>query len=133
MATPSTPADITGGSGLSDTYQRDLDNTNAALEGGVSSLTPSAAVRVIDLWHGTLKNAERDDLHMIANLLSELKDALLADRPDGRTIGSLMSRLGEQTTSAAAGADDARLSPKLEHLGALLSRAGSALGGNPAE
>lgn len=124
---------ITGSSGLSDTYQHDLDNTNAALEGGVTSLTPSAAIRVIDLWHGTLKNAERDGLHIIANLLGELKDELQSDRLDGRAIGSLMSRLGEQTTSAAADASDARLSPKLEHLGALLSRAGSALGGDRTE
>lgn len=128
MPSSSTSADITGGSGLSDTYQRDLENTTAALEGGVTSLAPSTAVRVIDLWYGTLKNAERDDLHALANLLGELKDELQSDRPDGRAIGSLMLHLGEGTASAARDADDARLSPKLERLGALLSRAGSALG-----
>lgn len=125
----STSSNPTGAAGLSDTYQRDLENTNAALEGGVTSLAPSAAIRVIDLWHDTLKNAEGDGLHAIANLLSELKDELQADRPDGRSIGSLMVRLGEHTTSAATDAGDARLSPKLERLGALLTRAGSSLGG----
>lgn len=133
MPTSSTSADITGGSGLSDTYQRDLENTNAALEGGITSLAPSAAVRVIDLWYGTLKNAERDDLHAIANLLAGLKDELQADRLDGRAIGNLLLRLGEQTTNAAADADDARLSPKLERLGTLLSRAGSTLGVEPVD
>ncbi len=128
-----TSSDITGGSGLDDTYQHDLDNTSAALEAGVSTLAPSAAIRVIDLWYGTLKNAERDDLHAIANLLAELKDELQAERLDGPAIGDLMLRLGEQTTSAAADADDARLSPKLEHLGTLLTRAGTALGAEPVE
>jgi hypothetical protein len=130
---PSTSPNPTGAAGLSDTYQRDLENTNAALEGGVTSLAPSAAIRVIDQWYDTLKNAERDELNGIANLLAELKDALQADRLDGRTIGSLMLRLGERTTSAAADADDARLSPKLEHLGTLLSRAGTSLGGKRVE
>lgn len=130
---PSTSSNPTGAAGLSDTYQRDLENTNAALEAGVTSLAPSAAVRVIDQWHGTLKNAERDELNAIANLLAELKDALQTDRPDGRTIGTLMLQLGERTTSAAANADDSRLSPKLEHLGALLTRAGTSLGAKPVE
>ena len=126
-------SDITGASGLDDTYQRDLENTSAALEAGVTTLAPGAAIRVIDTWYGTLKNAERDDLHAIANLLAELKDELQADQLDGATIGSLMLRLGEQTTSAAADADDARLSPKLERLGTLLSRAGTALGAEPVD
>lgn len=133
MPTSSTSADITGGSGLSDTYQRDLENTSASLEAGVTMLAPSAAIRIIDTWYDTLKNAERDDLHTIANLLAELKDELQADRLDGPTIGNLMLRLGEQTTNAAVNADDARLSPKLEHLGTLLTRAGSALGAEPVE
>lgn len=126
-------SDITGASGLDDTYQRDLENTSAALEAGVTTLAPGAALRVIDTWYGTLKNAERDDLHAIANLLAELKDELQADRLDGAAIGSLMLRLGEQTTSAAADADDARLSPKLERLGTLLSRAGTTLGAEPVD
>jgi hypothetical protein len=126
-------SDITGASGLDDTYQRDLENTSAALEAGVTSLAPGTAIGVIDTWYGTLKNAERDDLHAIANLLAELKDELQADRLDGATIGSLLLRLGEQTTSAAADADDARLTPKLERLGALLSRGGTALGAEPVE
>jgi hypothetical protein len=126
-------ADITGSSALSDTYQRDLENTSASLEAGISSLAPGTAVGVIDTWYGTLKNAERDDLHAIANLLAELKDELQADRLNGRAIGSLMLRLGEQTASAAADADDARLSPKLERLGALLTRAGTSLGAEPVE
>lgn len=133
MASSSTSAGITGASGLSDTYQRDLENTTASLEAGVTSLAPSAAIRVIDVWYGTLKNAERDDLHAIANLLAELKDELQGNRLDGRTIGSLMLRLGEQTTAAAADADDARLSPKLERLGTLLSRAGTTLGADRVE
>jgi len=129
----STSTNPTGAAGLSDTYQRDLENTNAALEAGVTSLSPSAAVRVIDQWHGTLKSADRDDLHAIANLLAQLKDALQADRPDGRTIGNLMVELGEQTTNASNDADDARLSPKLDRLGALLTRAGTSLGGKRVE
>lgn len=130
---PTSSSDITGGSGLEDTVQRDLENTSAALEGGVTTLAPRTAIRVIETWYDTLKNAERDDLNAIANLLAELKDELQADELDGPTIGDLMLRLGEQTTSAAADADDARLSPKLEHLGTLLTRAGSALGAEPVE
>lgn len=128
-----TSSDITGGSGLEDTYQRDLENTSAALEAGVTTLAPGAAIRVIDVWYGTLKNAERDDLHLIANLLGELKEALQRDRLDGPTIGNLLLRLGEQTTSAAADANDTRLSPKLERLGTLLTRAGTTLGAEPVE
>lgn len=128
-----TSSDITGSSGLEDTYQRDLDDTAAALEADVTMLSPSAAVRVIDLWYDTLKNAERDDLHLIANLLDELREELQSDRLDGGSIGDLLLRLGTQTTAVAADADDARLSPKLERLGTLLTRAGTALGAESVE
>lgn len=128
-----TSSDITGGSGLEDTHQRDLDDTAAALEADVTTLSPSAAVRVIDLWYDTLKNAERDDLHLIANLLGELRDELQSDRLDAGSIGDLLLRLGTQTTAVAADADDARLSPRLERLGTLLTRAGTALGATPVE
>ena len=96
---------------------------------GSGTLAPRTAVSVITTWHDTLKNSDRSDLHVIAQLLAELRGALERDTLDGPAIGDLMLRLGDQTTAAAATADDSRMTPRLEHLGTLLTRAGTALAG----
>ena len=120
-------SDVAGGSAFEDTYHNDLDQTAAALEGGIGTLAPRTAVSVITTWHDTLKNSDRSDLHVIAQLLAELRDALERDTLDGPAIGDLLLRLGEQTTAAAASADDARITPRLERLGTMLTRGGTTL------
>ncbi len=120
-------SDVAGGSAFEDTYHQDLDQTVAALEGGYDTLAPRTAISVITTWYDTLKNSDRSDLHVIAQLLGELRDALGRDTLDGPAIGDLLLRLGDQTTAAAATASDARLTPRLEHLGTILTRAGNAL------
>ncbi len=122
-----------GSHGLNDQAHQDLDTTIAALEGGVTSLAPQTALKVIQVWEDTLRNSEDERLHGIGNLLNELRDALEPDRLDGSRIGGLMLRLGNQTAEAAADADDARMTPRVETLATLLQRAGRALGAEPVE
>ncbi|MDX1530359.1 MAG: hypothetical protein R3362_02415 [Rhodothermales bacterium] len=118
----------TGSHGLNDTTANELEQTIGSLEAGVTSLAPSTAIGIIDVWYDTLKNAEGDGLHAIANLLDDLRTHLRADRLDGRSIGDLMARLGTATRAVAGSAEDSRVGPQLERLAAVLTRAGQALG-----
>lgn len=101
-----------------------LDQTTAALDGGITSLSPSAATANIDGWIETL--AGNETLAGIADDLRSLKAALTAQPLDGARIGELLVRLGAQTRSAAATADPAS-SAKVARLGGLLENAGTAL------
>jgi len=130
MSTPSSPL---GAHDLNDAAGAELDTTVAALEAGITSVTPSAALRVVEHWEATLRNADDANLHPLADLLAELRDALAADRLDGRHIGDLLLSLGEGTTAAAADAPEDRIGPRLEQLGALLTRGGRSLGAKPVE
>lgn len=102
-----------------------LDQTVAALDGGLTNLSPSAATANIDGWIDTLDGNE--SLGGIADDLRELRSALTASPLDGAAIGDLLVRLGAQTRSAASTAD-AGASAQLSRLGGLLESAGSALG-----
>ena len=101
-----------------------LDQTIAALDGGLTGLSPSAATANIDGWISTLSGNE--SLAGIADDLRALRDALTSSPLDGAAIGDLLVRLGAQTTSAASTAD-AGASPQLSRLGGLLETAGNAL------
>lgn len=101
-----------------------LDQTVTALEGGLTSLSPSAATSNIDSWIDTLDGNE--SLGTIADGLRDLKDALTASPLDGARIGTLLTQLGSQTSDAASTADAAS-SAQVGRLGALLSKAGQSL------
>lgn len=130
MNVPSAPL---GSHDLNDVAGQDLDTTIAALEGGIGTLTPSAGIRTIRVWEDTLTNADQPELHTIASLLGELREALERDDLDAATIGDLLLRLGDRTTAVATEAADARYTPNLEHLATLLTRAGRTLGADPVE
>lgn len=101
-----------------------LDQTISALDGGITSLSPSAATSNIDGWIETLSGNE--SLAGIASGLRDLKTALTSTPLDGARIGGLLTELGAQTRSAAATADP-ESSAKVARLGGLLENAGTAL------
>ncbi len=98
----------------------DLDSTIAALQGGITSLPPEAAVGAIEGWQSQLQGTE------IAETLGQLKMALEGSGTGGSSIGGLLSDLGSQTTTSAGTVTGDAMS-KLQQLGQLLSQAGSSL------
>lgn len=98
----------------------DLDSTIAALQGGITSLPPEAAVGAIESWQSQLQGTE------IAETLGQLKMALEGSGTGSYSIGGLLSDLGSQTTTSAGTVTGDAMS-KLQQLGQLLSQAGSSL------
>ena len=105
-----------------------LDQTVDALESGVTSLTPTAAVMIIDRWRSACQENTGMDLDAVAEGLDELKGLLSADRLDGRAIGATLAGLAEATTAVMAQTDEERITPGLDRLAATLSRAAAMLG-----
>lgn len=102
-----------------------VEETNAALEGGVTNIPLDAALANIEGWQTTLEASDDTALQAIGAQLGELATALQADTIDGQEVSGLLSSLGESTTAAAEGADD----DQLANLGALLTQTGSSLMG----
>lgn len=98
----------------------DLDSTIAALQSGITSLPPEAAISAIESWQSQLQGTE------IAETLGELKMALDGGSSSSTPISEILSDLGSQTT-AAAGTVTGDAMSKLQQLGQLLSQAGSSL------
>jgi len=98
----------------------DLDSTISALQGGLTSLPPEAAVSNIESWQQQLQGTE------LATALEQLKGALTSGSADGQSIGQLLAQLGAQTSSSASDASGDAAS-KLQQLGQLLTQAGSSL------
>ena len=106
----------------------DLGATIEALQGDVTSMDPGAAVDNINAWQAELEASGDEALQGIASDLGELKNQLSQMPPNGSEVGATMTRLGEQTTQAAANAD-AGVAEQLNQLGSLLSDAGAQLSG----
>lgn len=105
---------------MSDTsISSDLDQTIAALQGGLTSIPPAAAVAVIESWQQKLQGTD------LADDLSQLK-AALSGGSGSASVSSLLSDLGEDTTETASSASG-EIAAKLQQLGKLLSQAGSSL------
>ncbi len=98
----------------------DLDSTIAALQSGITSLPPEAAISAIESWQSQLQGTE------IAETLGELKMALDGSSTSNSSISEILSDLGTQTASAGGTASGDAAS-KLQQLGQLLSQAGSSL------
>lgn len=103
----------------------DIDGTISALQGGLTSLSPSVAVSNIQGWEQQLQGSNDPATQQIAADLGELRQLLTSGSLDGKAIGQVLSRLGTGTTSVAAGAGGAQ--SKLQQLGQLLSKAGETL------
>ena len=107
----------------------ELDGTISALSGGITSLSPTTAVSNIEGWESQLQATGKPELTSIASDLGALRAELTSGKLDGSAIGKLLTKLGGATTSVAGSAEAASQS-KLSTLGGLLTKAGSALGGN---
>ncbi len=107
----------------------ELDGTISALQGGITSLSPTTAVSNIESWESQLQATGKPALTSIATDLGALRQELGSGNLDGAAIGKLLSKLGKSTTDVAAQAE-ASSQTKLATLGSLLTKAGSALGGN---
>ncbi len=107
----------------------ELDSTISALNGGITTLSPSVAVSNIEGWESQLHSSGKPELTSIATDLGALRQQLTSGKLDGSAIGQLLSKLGKETTSVAGGAEAAS-KDKLTTLGSLLTKAGSALGGH---
>lgn len=112
-----------------DTHRTTLDQTEAALDGPVTGLTPSAALGLVDYWRTAIADAgDVMDLSGVAAGLSDLRDLLSADTLDGTAIGNTLAGLADATNAAAAQVADERLTPRLERIATNLATAASALG-----
>ena len=105
-----------------------LQETEAALEGPITALTPTAALGLVDHWRTACQDSDALDLSGVAAGLSELRDLLSGDGLDGRAIADTLARLAESTRNAASAAPDERLQPRLERIAANLDRAAGLLG-----
>ena len=105
-----------------------LQETEAALEGPITALTPKAALGIVDHWRTACQDSDTLDLSGVAAGLSELRDLLSGDSLDGRTIADTLTRLAESTRNAAGASPDERLQPRLERIAANLDRAAGLLG-----
>ena len=101
-----------------------VDETIAALEGGVTNLPLDAALANIEGWQATLEASDDTAVQALGAQLGELATALQAETIDGAEVSGLLTSLGEGTVAAAAG--DAQL----ESLGNLLTQAGGSLMGS---
>ena len=103
-----------------DTTDR-LDATLAALDGGPTGLTPSAAGVVIDQWRAACQAEDTLDLSGVAAGLQQLR-VQLNGRLDGAALADTLARLADDTAAAAGHVTDARLGPRLDRLAATLRR-----------
>lgn len=100
-----------------------LNQTIAALEGGLISVPPATALSMIDDFEQQLQGLEASE---IVSNLSALKELLTSGNATGPDIGQVLIQLGSQTTNAASDAE-ATVANKLSLLGQLLTQAGNSL------
>lgn len=94
--------------------------TENAFAKGVESITPAAAIKLIDGWEESLKDAEFSGAKTIVRDLEALKKALHTDKPDAEKIKSLVAKLGAETTKSA-GHSTPNTKDKVAALGKTLS------------
>jgi hypothetical protein len=107
-----------------------LDQTVDVLDAGVTALTPTAALTIIERWREAfLRDDGGLDLEAVASGLDDLHGLLSADRLDGRAIARTLAALADATAAVAAQTDEERVTPGLDRLSSALSRAADLLGG----
>jgi hypothetical protein len=102
-----------------------LEATIITLNGGLPTLSPTAARGIIERWLNVL--TDYPDYNDISTTLGELRQALTDTPIDGARVADLLTRLGARTTEAAEVAEDARSTELIARLGKLLSKGGQAL------
>ena len=103
-----------------------LDNTLAALRGGITGLALDKAVKNISGWEKALKDAGKPELETFVKDLAKLRGLLEGSDLDGEAIGKLMAKLGKATAKLAVDAPQTS-SKKLSGLAELLQGAGKEL------
>jgi hypothetical protein len=103
-----------------------LEETIAALEGGITNIPLDAAIANIEGWEEQLSGSEDPAVQSIADQLGQLREALSAEMIDGAEVGALLTSLGVET--AAVGQEVGE--DQLVELGNLLSEAGAMLTGD---
>lgn len=100
----------------------DLNSTISALQGGLTSLPPEAALANIESWQQQLQGAAPE----LASTLGELKSALSSGNANGQSIAQALNKLATQTSDAgkSAGGD---AGSQLQQLGQMLTQAASSL------
>ncbi len=93
-----------------------------ALEKGVTSMSPEAAVKRIENWEDVLQEVDVPGARSILRDLGALKRQLEQDEPDEDRIQSILSRLAESTTKIAGKVED-RNSERIRELGEALEEA----------
>lgn len=97
--------------------------TSNAFEKGVENITPAAAIKLIDDWETSLKDADIPGAKTIVRDLEALKKALGGDKPDAEKIKGLVGKLGAETTKIAGHATPAT-KDKVTELGKTLTSIG---------
>ena len=107
-----------------------------SLESGLEQISLAKAINRIDDWRRKVTETDREDLQPIAAGLGELHQALTGEGIDGVRVGAILTRLGEQTETAAddvapstTGDTNEDLIKGLQRLGSLLRHAGRAMAG----
>lgn len=106
-----------------------VDRTADAIESGVTALTPSAALAIIERWRSACDDQTGLDLDSVAEGLDDLHGLLSSDRLDARAIAQTLAGLAEATAAVASQTDEERVTPGLDRLAAALGRAAAMLGG----
>ena len=106
-----------------------LDQTADALESGLTALTPTAALTIVERWQSACGLQTGLDLGEVPAGLDALHALLSAERLDGREIGQTLAALAEATAAVMAQTDEERVTPGLDRLAAALGRAAAMLGG----
>ena len=105
-----------------------LDQTADILESGLTAITPTAALTIIERWRDACSAETELDLGPVAEGLDTLHGLLSADRLDGRAIGQTLAGLAEATLAVMGQTDEERITPGLDRLAAALSRGAATLG-----
>ena len=106
-----------------------LDQTTDALESGVTALTPTAALTIIERWQSACQQSTDLDLGEVQSGLDDLHGLLSGERLDGKAIGRTLVGLAEATRAVMTQTDEERITPGLDRLAVALGRAATMLGG----
>ena len=98
--------------------------TTKAFEKGVESLSPDAAVKIIESWEGQLAEAEFKEAKAIHRDLEALKKELgKGEKMSGDKVKQLTAKLGAETVKSA-GSVEGSGGDKVKAIGEALAKVG---------
>ena len=107
-----------------DAFPGALQPLISALQGGLGTIPPAAAVSVIEDWHGKLSGVGSPELTAIAGELGNLKTVLTASPLDNAAVKKSLTTLSEHCTALGAGG---AAGGKVTELGTALHQGASSL------